>query len=596
MKFGALLLSLVLLFSCGGDDEPSSEALQTEPSAAMVNLNTSGAEAHTAAMAVAELILGEGGVADLGRANRELPLTTEQEVQAWIANRNALRIQVDKVNKELSKFALKAGEMQTARQDFFGQQSIDFRVATNALEVREQPLILAVLAVATLSIGAYRFLSAFAELADKTQRMVYSTAEGGEPGRLAVIKALQDNGATVSDTASPDEVIAAFKELPRDVRRTVTTKVEEWNSDEFFSNDEAAANNASGRFEEARDDVPEISNEAGAFAVTQTVSLVQAVTGGIGGIQGGVPGAVADLALTAAELNPTDIVQRNVTVYATGGDKVDLPSETSPTSPAAAGEVLKRAADGDATVEPAELQDAAVALAQEVAEALTLQFGPSVQLAEKLVLTSSTLDEEKEDDGSYTLKNTLPLPYFENDEPADVVVIREGILAHEASSHVLGPQNPLNLDSPPLAGTMTVSTSAASSSTNGSQIFTVDVNVVQVSNPTSIFCSGSNLVCSPSSSTISTDGTISFSAEVIGTAQLVLTRRDNGESYTKVLTAAAEVEQGETCADAKAHLCGKLPQVNCDISVMGTAKTRVIAACGNTDAQAFFSSAPTDCC
>ena len=40
MKFGALLLSLVLLFSCGGDDEPSSEALQTEPSAAMVNLNT----------------------------------------------------------------------------------------------------------------------------------------------------------------------------------------------------------------------------------------------------------------------------------------------------------------------------------------------------------------------------------------------------------------------------------------------------------------------------------------------------------------------------------------------------------------------------
>ncbi len=566
-------------------------------------MNEISPQTHALASELAEIVLGEGGIADKSRFVKTAPLTSASEVRAWVQAREDLRELVEIGTQKGASFALEANKLYLARKTFLDQQASDFPWTPDAtnpagLTQRRQPLVLAGLAVATLSIGAYRFLKGFGELADNTQRMVYTSANGNETSRKAVIEILQNAGADIEETSSAEQVIETFKELPRNVRRSVTTEVEAWNEEKFFSNDADMAEEVTGRFEEARDDVPDIANEGGAFAVTQTVSMVQAVTGGVGSIEGGVPGAVADLVLTASEMNPTDIVQRQVTVYAASEEKQSLPTETSPTPPSEAKAALERAAQGEEVISPEAIEDAAISLMQEVADALRSQFGPTIQIAERIALVSTTLDEPKVDEESFTQDKTLALPNFENGDVVEVFVARDEKLPQEVPAHALGPENPLELDSPPLLGTLTVqSEPLGDATTEGSQFFNITVNVSQVPNPTVILCQGTNISCQSPGAPVASEATVTFRAEVFGTAQLRIVRHDTGESYTTTLKAAqAEPEPAETCEEAKAHLCEKLPQVFCDIEVMDTARARVIAACGEAEANRFFAEAPSICC
>jgi len=606
MRFLPILLVLTLL-SCGGDSSsgpPKPTDSPNTPSPQLVEMNQTAPRTHALASELAELVLGEDGIADKSRFIKTAPLSSASDVRAWLQAREDLREQVEIGTQKSATFALEVNALYLARKAFLDQQAIDFPWTpdtTNPAGLTQvrQALILTTLAVATLSIGAYRFLKGFGELADNTQRMVYTTANGNETSRKAVIEILQEAGVDIGESASSEQVVEAFKELPRNVRRSVTTKVEAWNEGNFFSSNEDMAAEVTDRFQEARDDVPDISNEGGAFAVTQTVSLVQAVTGGVGGIEGGVPGAVADLVLTATEMNPTDIVQRQVTVYATSEEKQPLPTETSPTPPSEAKVVLERAAGGEEVISPEAIEDAAIALMQEVADALRVQFGPTIQLAERIALVSATLDETKVDEGSFTQDKTLKLPNFENGDVVEVFVARDEKLPQEVPAHVLGPQNPIELDSPPLLGTLTVQSEPSGGATiEGSQFFNITVNVSRVPNPTFILCQGTNISCQSSRAPIASEGTVTFSAEVFGTAQLRIVRHDTGESYTAILKSAQapDPEPVETCEEAKAHLCEKLPQVFCDIEVMDTARARVTAACGEVEANRFFAEAPSICC
>lgn len=52
-------------------------------------------------------------------------------------------------------------------------------------------------------------------------------------------------------------------------------------------------------------------------------------------------------------MNPTDIVQRRVTVYVTSGEKEPLPTETTTTPPTIALETIEKAAAGDPDINPA---------------------------------------------------------------------------------------------------------------------------------------------------------------------------------------------------------------------------------------------------
>ena len=534
------LIVLLFLVSCGSSTEPEPVSKDNLASPELVAFNESAAEAHSTSLELAELVQGPGGIAERTEATRTLPLTTVAEIKAWRAERDALRAQLEVASQKSAKFALELGSVERNRRAFLEQQALYFPALADegvnnpqALSTIRQPLVVAALAIATLSIGAYRFLKGFGELADNTQRMVYTTAEGSPESRAAVIKLLKDKGVEVSDSATAQEVIDLFDEQPRDVRRTITTQVEAWNEDQFAGgNDEAA--DALDRFEEARDEVPDIANEGGAFAVTQTVTFVQSVTGGVGNVVGGVPGAGVDLVLTATEMNPTDIVQRNVTVYVTTGEKEDLPTETSPTPPALALETIEKAAEGDSTINPDEVVDAAVALIQEVADGLRAAFGPTVQIAQRFAITGGTLTEEAQDNGTFKQEVALPLPYFTEGEVAEVVIAREGIAPQEVVDHLLRADNPITLDSPPLLGTISVE-SAAGEATADSQTYTVTASVIRVPQATEIICRGENAVCSVAAMPIAADGDVTFNVEVFGRAELKVIRRDTGESYSLIL-------------------------------------------------------------
>ncbi len=536
------LVVLLFLASCDSSTEPELVSTDNVAAPELVEFNESAAKAHSTSLELAELVLGSGGIADRTQATRTLPLTTVAEIQAWRGERDALRAQLKVASQKSAEFALELGSAERDRREFLAQQALYFPLSTDdgvttpqGLATVQQPLIVAALAIATLSIGAYRFLKGFGELADHTQRMVYTTAEGTPESRAAVIKLLKDKGVEVSDNASAEEVIDLFDELPRDVRRTITTQVEAWNEDQFASGNDQAAD-ALDRFEEARDDVPDIANEGGAFAVTQTVTFVQSVTGGVGNVVGGVPGAGVDLVLTATEMNPTDIVQRNVTVYVTTGEKEDLPTETSPTPPALALETIEKAAQGDPSINPDEVVDAAVALIQEVADGLRATFGPTVQIAQRFAVTGGTLIEEAQDDGTFKQEVALPLPYFAEGEVAEVVIAREGVLPQEVIDHTLRADNPIVLDSPPLLGTISIASAAGDSSAE-SQMFTVTASVIRVPQATEIICRGENAVCTNAVMPLATDGDVTFNVEVFGRAELKVLRRDTGESYSLILNA-----------------------------------------------------------
>jgi hypothetical protein len=427
--------------------------------------------------------------------------------------------------------------------------------------------------------------------------MVYTTANGSAEARQAVIQSLRSQGVDISDNASAEQVIETFKEQPRAMRRTITTEVEAWNEEKFFENS-PEANDATTRFEEARQDIPEIANQGGTFAVSQTVSMVQGVTGGPGSIIGGRAGAVTDLALTATEMNPTDVVQRQVTVYATGGEKQDLPTETTTTTPTEAVARIESAAEGDPNISDEEIMDAAVALMQEVSEALRSEFGPTVQIAEKVALGGGELSEQAQTDGSVQQDASLELTNFIDGEVAEVVIVREDRLAQEVIDHVLGPDNPIELTGPPLVGTVTAESSPAGDAAGGgSQAFDITADVTHVKESTNLFCQGAGVVCSPSVGQIMGDSTVSFSVDVTDEAQIRLVRHDTGESYSLNLSASASAPApAESCSDAKAHLCENLPNVGCDISVMGNARAKVIAACGSAEANSYFAQAPSMCC
>lgn len=556
-----LLMIILFLFSCGSttgtEPEPGSEA--NVASAELVELNQSAAQAMATASELAELVLGPGGIAERAQATRTLPLSTVAEIQAWRSERDALRAQLEFAGPKGAQFALDLAAVERNRRTFLANQMLYFPVwpedtANNpqGLTTVQQPLVVAALAIATLTIGGYRFLKGFGELADNTQRMVYTTAEGGPNSRAALIQILKDNGVEVSDMASAEEVIEIFDTQPRDVRRTITTQVEAWNEDAFAAGGEDAED-ALDRFEEAREDVPEISNEGGALAVTQTVSFVQSVTGGVGNVVGGVPGAVIDLTLTATEKNPTDIIQRNVTVFVTAGEKEDLPTQTSPTSPTVALETIEKAAAGDPSINPEQIVDAATALIQELAEGLRSTFGPSVQIAQRFALSGGTLTEEPQEDGTFKQNVSLPLTHFRSGEAAEVVIVREGMLAQEVLNYALGVDPPIVLDTPPLLGTITVESAAGTASAE-SQLFDVMATLIRVPQVTELICQGTNVVCSPTVSPVATDGTTTFSVEVFGRGELRLIRRDTGESYALNLTAASSEPEPEPTNNTQTNL------------------------------------------
>ncbi len=544
MKLRYLALSL-LVAACGSNEAPASRSSSNQLDGKLVQMNESAIDAQRTATALAELVLGTNGIADRAKAIRTMPVATVAEIAAWRAERDELRRQLQEATDDAARFALQAYAVETNRRAFIEEQALGFpwgevlTASTTSSEIAStrQPLVLEVMAVATLGIGAYRFLKGFGELADNTQRMVYSTANGDDSSRGAVIAILRGKGVEIPESATAEEVIEAFDDQPRDLRRTITSEVEQWNESKFDDPDPAVSDAVEGRVQEARDDVPEIANEAGAFGTTQTVSLVQAVTGGVGSVVGGVPGATADLVLTATEMNPTDIVQRNVTVYVAAGEKVTPPTETTPMLPAEAVQTIERAEAGDPTVNPEELKEAASALIKEVTDELRLRFGPGVQLAQRIALSTGSLSGTTQADGTVEHAVTLSLPGFQNGESAEVVVVREGHLPHEVATHVLGPTNALVLDSPPLLGTISVESSPGAVDPSGSQLYSVTGHVVRVPAGTELLCQGVNAICSPSSAPVFGDSSVTFNVQVFGSAQLRLVRHDTGESYSLSLKA-----------------------------------------------------------
>lgn len=565
MKLHSLAL-LLLVAACGTNKAQSSPTSSNQPSAEVVQMNNSAAKAQATAATLARLVLGADGIADKVEAIRTMPISTVAQIAAWRAERDELRRQLQEATANAAQFSLEAHAVETNRREFLQQQALGFSWGetpassekSGEIDSVQQPLIvMGVLAVATFSIGAYRFLKGFGELADNTQRMVYTTAKGSELSRKAVITILRNEGVEIPDNATSEQVIEIFKDQPRDLRRTVTTEVELWNESKFEDRDATESSAAADRIQQAHDDVPVIANEAGAFATTQTVSLVQAVTGGVGSVVGGVPGAAADLALTATEMNPTDIVQRNVTVYTAAGEKVSLPTETTPMLPSEAVESIERAQAGDPTVNPDELKEAATALIQEVSNELRLQFGPTVQLAQKIALSTGSLETKTQANGTEVQGVTLSLPSFQNGEVAQVVVVREGHLPHEVQSHVLGPTNALVLDTPPLLGTISVEVSPGAIDPSGSQLFELTGHVVRVPSGTQLLCQGVNAFCSPSSASLSGDGSATFRVEVFGRGQVRLVRHDTAESYLLSLNAKnAQTEAIDIPANLDPNLIG----------------------------------------
>ncbi len=549
------LIGFIFLISSCKSDSGSPESLDSSPAGAapdLVQFNEAGTGTHETALEIAKAFFDEDGIADTCEAIREAPLRSAADIGAMRKARDELRVLLEEHTDKVATLALRAHDMETSRRAFLDRQSKNFPLETSPSErygrIR-QPLVLETLAVATLSIGAYRFLKGFAELAKNTERMVHTTANGDEQSREAVIDILKKNGVDVADDASSSDIIDAFDSQPRAQRRTITSQVEAWNESSFSSPDSAVSDAVQERFEEAREDIPDIANEGGEFAVAQTVTLVQSVTGGVGSIQGGVPGAVADLTLTATEMNPTDIAQRNVTVYVTAGDKEDLPTETTPTSPSEALERIERASKDPSDVNPKDIEDAAVALMQELADALRSQFGPSVKLAQKIALLGGTLEDVPQAGTATVQSASLPVPHFANGEICEVVVVREGRLPQEVGGHQLGPDNAIALTGPPLLGTISVETTPKSAASEESQRFDVTATVTRVPFSTSLHCQGTNVSCSPAASSIAQDSAVTFSVEVFGTAQLRLVRHDTGESYSLVLKAQKPDTEPQTDSD-----------------------------------------------
>jgi|GEM_PF-2033706 len=561
----SLLAALLFVVSCGSNDTPSASSPspnQTPPEVAA--LNESAAKSHATALQLAELMLGSEGVADTAEAIRSMPLTTATEVRAWRAKRDALRVQLEDVSETAAVFALEARSLEKNRQEFLDRQALGFPWTNSDVTTQggervaqaKQPFVVAALAVTTFTIGAYRFLKGCGELMDNTQRMVYSAANGSEDSRKAVIAILRKKGVDISESATAEDVIEIFKEQRRDLRRSITTEVEAWNESKFNDSDPSVADEAETRIQEARNDVDAIANEAGAFAVSQTVTMVQNATGGLGSVVGGVPGATADLVLTATEKNPTDIVQRHVTVYVAGGEKSALPTETTSTSPTDAIRILERVEAGDQSISPEEIRESAIALVQDITERLRAEFGSTVQLATTVALSSASLDAKKQVDGAVKHDTTLKLPNFANGEVVEVAVIEARYLPQEVTSHTLGPNNPLALEGIPLLGTISVETTPGATDADGFRSFDVTAKVIRVPNSTQLSCQVTNGSCTPSSISISADSSASFNVQVTGRAQVRLVRHDTGESYSMALESTGTASDPGTPADLDPELIG----------------------------------------
>ncbi|TVR04713.1 MAG: hypothetical protein EA398_01250 [Deltaproteobacteria bacterium] len=619
-----MLLMLVLAVSFGwvgcGSDSGETRDRRNPPSAHMEGFNAHAAASQDRLRQMAALASGEGGYLELARRLRTMPLDTREDVLAFLEAHQAYNDVIAELVPLASAHALHVQEMAAARQAFLEEAAAGFPwppdeeeakagmcgvsplVTVGGLEDPEvRPFLLTSLAVGTVAIAGYRMVRGASNLMNSGQRIVGRTAERSPEGAAAVRRALEDMGVDVPAGADGEALTALFERQPMRTRIRVTSEVNGWVADEIMSGS-AVGDDATELAVQSREDIPEIANEAGAYAVEQTVNVLQLPHPGAGELLFGVPGAVADFTLFALEMTPTDVIRRNATVYVQSQDRVPLPSTTSTTPAPVAQQVVRQAAAQDPSVDLDALADAADALIRDAAATLRQQFGPAVQIAQRIASLDMTLEDTEL--GSTTevyQEASTTLPGFANDEPTDVLIVQPNIVPQEEPGHVLSPENPIELETPPLRGTLSArGTATGPADSLGTQPFQVDFDVRRVRESVTVACRGVNATCQPATVTLRGEGSGSFGVQVSGQGQVRLVRMDSGEAYLLALRGgtAPPPQNGmsEACRDAQDHLCSRLPSVGCDISVMDTARERVIAACGSAEANRFFARAPAMCC
>lgn len=593
------------------------------------------------------LMLGPGGYGELVATLREMPLESEADVRTWVETRRALHHRTGEILEAAIAHALAGHTAWQAQRSFTEDANADFPWDPEAEEAQTpggptgRPLPVsggaqddpfaeghrivtlgtALLVGGAVTTGAL-FLRGFGRLARRGQENVPRSAMQSEAGREAVRQSLEARGVSVPPNASAEEIVDIFNGLGYRTRIGVASDMDQWDADQILTGTGDQANLSTQNAQQSRDDFPEIAVDAGEFAVNQTVGMTQQVTGGATsllptGVGQAVDGVLIsrdaiDL-ITDGDDGPPRVERPRrtpeadeVSVLVASEERVDLPSELmdepSPTPPEIARERLEAAQAGDPNVSLEDIIDAGTALAQQVTEHLRATFGPSVQLAERMALTTTTLDTGGDTDSAYEQSARLSIPGFEEGERVDLLALREGRLATEELGVPIGPDIPVLIEQPPLLGTLSISAAPdGEPGLFGTQPFAGRVEIRQVPRTTTVLCQGTNVRCEPEQQSVSAAGTITFRLLVSESGgQLRIVRTDTGERHTRFLRQqAAPVEEpggvSRECAEAKAHLCSRLPMVGCDISIMDTARERVIDACGRAEANRFFAAAPGQC-
>lgn len=608
---GALSLA-VAAGACGDDSGMSQE--RNEENAALAAMDEHVPRTFAQWSEVDALAFGENGYAARTTSLRTMPLDTGADARAWVDARAELRAMEEEIKEAAARASVAFAATWDAQRAFLEARRDGFPMSdpegsmTVFAQVEDDTLdkgvIVTGLALITFGVAGYKFIRGFGDLAQQGDDIVHRTASESEAGRQFIENTMRNQGISVPAGASADELQRIHREQDRYMRPRITGAVESGLADRVLAND-PQSDAALGQLQQSRDNMPDIAVQGGELGVRSTVSFSQSGTGSVGGLQGGVAGAVADLAMEVTSTTPADLVDRSLTITVRSRDSVPTDIPPSTRDPEQARDEIRQVSEGGAPqMNWTQMVDAANALTQQLWTQASQLLGRAGELADRVILMQGQLQpggrpaDRPDAPGAQILDGAAELPGFQSGENVDVLIQQPGHVPVEVDGHRLGPDNPLRIDALPRSGTMSVEAEATGDPNEaGEQSWRVDVSVSPVPEPTRLRCSGTNVVCSPGTQAMNSSGTFSFALQVFERAQVRIVREDSGEAYTFVIRAAsAKEEPAESCADAKAHLCMRLPQVGCDISIMDTARARVIAACGAAEANRYFAVAPSQCC
>jgi hypothetical protein len=568
-KLLAVTTATMMLFtgcsseSGGSDDGPSPNQAAPEAHA----YNDAELRSTESMQDFGQAIDGPGGVYEIAGSLEALDLDDPSD-RARLADMLAsLDEKMLEAEDELGQALLAALEMadhETALQELRNEALAGFGVT---FEARPKFIgVTTVLAAVTLGVTLTTVYRKLRDVTHKNQnRPVRNVATGSEGGKQTIINALESRGVSVPPGATGEQVADIFEaQTERYTRAHVARAAIDFGVDKAGENT-PEGDAAQDQLEDHRDQTAEASKELGIVATDAVVNLSPAGPTGLG------PGVEATmLVLTLTENTPNDIVNRHVDAVVASKEQTNIP-ETQPTSvtPEDARQRLQDSIDDEdespTPDEVEELSDAIIDGLREQAEAA----GGISSIPQRVAFGTSTLEPT----GTGTGPNTanLEIRGFSPGEAADVLVVRPDAAPQEATNHALSETNPLELETTPLLGTLTLSASPDGPAVDGERTWTAQADIRRAYNPTHLAFDGVNVSITPS--TISVGGgsgseSHTVSVDAFGDANLRVRRLDTGESY---LIALSSEDAQDQCPGIGTFVCDDGEVICADIVCNGSA-------------------------